>query len=250
MENSKINRTIPLFNCIYEIDEHLEFYTALGFDIIYYQKAPYRFATIKNEFTEIGFYGDKNFNPEISGGGCYIVVSNIDEVYEKLKSNLKSHYGKVPSKGVPRISKVNTTAEDRRMNITDPSGNTLIIGEELGESQVLMDAEEEKNKTLSKFEKNYKMAYRYAYSKEDFTAASNLLEYTFKLSDNTKEHDFINFFKAKVLYLDITITLDRMNRAKELIKEIDEIKNVQLDDFLKEELKDEIKRFQELILEI
>ncbi|WP_305452811.1 hypothetical protein [Bacillus mycoides] len=105
----KRNRTIPIFDCLYEIDEQLEFYTALGFEITYYQKAPYRFASVKNEFTELSFFGDKNFDIEQKHGGCYIVVSNIDDVYNILKTNLKKYYGKIPTKGIPRISRLNAT---------------------------------------------------------------------------------------------------------------------------------------------
>jgi hypothetical protein len=126
---------------MFEIDDVLEFYTALGFDITYYQKAPYRFASVKNNITEISFYGDKNFDVEKNAGGCYIVVPNIEEVYNKLKSNLKNYYGKIPVRGLPRFSKLNQTAEEERL------------------------------KSVSTFEKKYKQAYRFAYSKEDFRAA-------------------------------------------------------------------------------
>ncbi|MFB4212501.1 hypothetical protein ACE1TH_11390 [Shouchella sp. JSM 1781072] len=41
------NRTVPIYDCDYhQFDEHLEFYTALGFELIYYQKAPYRYASV------------------------------------------------------------------------------------------------------------------------------------------------------------------------------------------------------------
>lgn len=57
----KKNRTIPIFDCLYEIDQQIEFYTALGFKITYYQKAPYRFVSVKNEFTELSFSWRKEF---------------------------------------------------------------------------------------------------------------------------------------------------------------------------------------------
>jgi hypothetical protein len=235
------NRTIPIFDCMFEIDEVLEFYTALGFEITYYQKAPYRFASIKNNITEISFYGNKNFDPEQNAGSCYIVVPNIDEVYNELKSNLKSYYGKIPVRGLPRFSRLNQTAEDRRINITDPSGNTLIIGQPLGDSTNMMQAEEARLKSVSTFEKSYKQAYRFAYSKEDFRAAKHLLEYAF-----IKHSDGIStelLYKAKVLELDVLHTLGQLDKAKSKLAEIEAI-------LLTEEemnsLADEIERFMEL----
>lgn len=215
----KKNRTIPIFYCLYEIDQQLEFYTALGFEITYYQKAPYRFGSVKNEFTELSFYGDKSFNLEQKQGVCYIVVSDIENVYNRLKTNLKAYYGKIPAKGLPRFSRLNLTAEDRRFNITDPSGNTLIVGEPLSDSTTLMEKYTEDTKNASKFEKAYNWAYRYAYSKEDFLGASNLLESAFSKQDDPVSNEL--FFKAKVLQIDVLVALGRTEKAKEIANELE-----------------------------
>ncbi|GGE71088.1 hypothetical protein [Priestia taiwanensis] len=240
------NRIIPIFNCMFEIDDTLEFYTALGFKITYYQKAPYRFASVKHDIAEISFYGDKNYDAENKAGGCYIVVPNIGEVYNELKTNLKSYYGKIPTRGLPRFSRVNQTAEDRRINVTDPSGNTLIIGQPLGDSTSMMQAEEESLKGVSTFEKKYKQAYRFAYSKEDFRAAKNVLEYAFiKHSDGISNE---LRYKASVLELDVLYTLGQLKKATSKLADIETI------ELTEEEMKiltDEIDRFialkQELI---
>ncbi|MDR2833442.1 MAG: hypothetical protein LBV67_06990 [Streptococcaceae bacterium] len=128
-----MNKTVPIFHCIYDIEQQLEFYTALGFKTTYLQKAPYKFATVENEFTEINFFGNKNFHPEYSPSGAYAYVENIEQLHTRLKANLKSHYGKIPVKGLPRISRLNKTVEDRRFLITDLSGNSIIVGEPLKE---------------------------------------------------------------------------------------------------------------------
>lgn len=80
------------------------------------------------------------------------MVSDIDKVYETLRGNLKKYYGKIPISGLPRFSKLNKTTEDRRFNITDPSGNTLIVGEPFVDSTTLMDEEEKRLKSISLFE--------------------------------------------------------------------------------------------------
>ncbi|MDQ0185697.1 hypothetical protein ACFOST_13485 [Cytobacillus kochii] len=218
------NKIIPLFECDYNLfDTHLEFYTAMGFDIIYYQKAPYRYASVeKDGISEIGFYGARKHNEEGNIGGVYVQVPNVREVFEELKANLKAYYGRVPSKGTPRFSRLNKTAEDWRVNITDPSGNTIIIGESIGDSQELMDAEEKRVKALkSKFEKAYTQSYRFAYSKEDFLAARNTMEAAFaKLSEEISNE---LLFKARVLQTELFLSLRQMEKAKFALHEADNI---------------------------
>ncbi|GAA0379698.1 hypothetical protein [Bacillus horti] len=238
------NRTVALFECDYNtFDNHLEFYTALGFEIIYYQKAPYRFASVnKDGIGEFGFHGVKNFKEKGNRGGCYIYVPNIREVFEELKANLKAFYGKIPSKGTPRFSRLNQTAEDWRVNITDPSENMIIIGETFGDSTTLMEAEEERVKALeSRFERAYAQAYRFAYSKEDFLAARNTLEVAFHKFDK----DFSNaiLFKAKVLQADIFVTLGQKHQAKQAIQEAKEVELMPAEN---ESLTEFIERLEEV----
>lgn len=218
-EMNQRNRTVALFECDYNLfDQHLEFYTALGFEIIYYQKSPYRFASVqKDGLGELGFMGAKNFKDNGNRGGCYIYVPNIREVFEELKTNLKSYYGKIPSKGIPRISRLNKTTEDWRVNITDPAENTIIIGQTFGGSTTLMEAEEERVRALeSKFEKAYASAYRFAYSKEDFLAARNTLEVAFGKFSNDISTNIL--FQAKVLQADILLSLGQEKQAQEAIQ--------------------------------
>lgn len=81
---------------------------------------------------------------------------------------------------------MNDTVEDRRFNITDPSGNTLIVGQGFEDLSPTMKTEEERMIKASPFEKSFKQAYRFAYSKEDFRAARNTLEYALlKQSDGS-----------------------------------------------------------------
>ncbi|KHF39237.1 hypothetical protein [Halalkalibacter okhensis] len=218
------NRIVPLFDCDYDLfDKHLEFYTALGFEIIYYQKAPYRFASVlKDGIGEFGFYGVKNAKENGNRGGCYIYVPNVQEVYAELKANIKSYYRKIPSKGIPRMSRVNKTAEDWRFNITDPSENTITIGETFGDSTTLMEAEDERVRALeSKFEKAYAAAYRLAYSKEDFLAARNTLEVAFRKF--TEDFSNETLFKAKVLQAEIFASLGQKSQANEAILEANKV---------------------------
>jgi hypothetical protein len=242
------NRIIPIFNCDYNLfDSHLEFYTAMGFDIIYYQKAPYRFASVeKDGIGEFSFYGVKNFKEDGNIGGCYVSVPNVREVFEELKANLKAYYGKIPSKGTPRFSRLNKTAEDWRVNITDSSGNTIIIGERFGDSTTLVEAEEDRVRTLeSKFEKAYARAYRFAYSKEDYLAARNTIEVAFHKLKEEISNELL--FKAKVLQIEIFVSLGQKDKANDALQEADNIEELTVDE--KETLAKFIQRLDELRIE-
>ncbi|TVX91688.1 hypothetical protein [Paenibacillus agilis] len=242
------NRTIPIFNCDYDLfDKHLEFYTAMGFEMSYYQKSPYRFASVQKEGVgEFSFYGVKKFEEEGNISGCYVVVPNIRAIYDELKANLKSYFGKIPSKGTPRFSRLNQTAEDWRVNITDPAGNTIIIGESLGDSKSLMKTEDERVKALeSKFEKLYVQAYRFAFSKEDFLAARNTIEVALLKFKVDVPNEFL--FKAKVLQTEIYVLLEQEDKANEALQEAEHI-DLTVDE--KENVAEFIERLQELRIEL
>ncbi len=214
--SNNVNKTIPIFDCIYDMDKHLEFYTALGFEIIYYQKSPYKFSSVKNEFTEISFFGDKTHDINGKTGGCYIVVNEVQEIFNSLKANLKKYYGKIPLKGIPRISRLNKTSEDLRFNITDPSGNTLMIGEPF-ENPIISEEE-----NLSEFEKLYNKAYRFAYSKEDLHGAINTIKYAFSSHSKNLKREYK--FKGLVILMDCYFLLEKFDQAKEFLKEIESLK--------------------------
>ncbi|MFD0587321.1 hypothetical protein ACFQZE_04870 [Paenibacillus sp. GCM10027627] len=242
--NRNRNRIIPIFNCDYDtFDTHLEFYTAMGFDIVYYQKAPYRYASVNREgIGEFSFYGVKNFKEDGQVGGCYVVVPNVRQIFEELKANLKAYYGKIPVKGTPKISRLNQTTEDWRVNVTDAVGNTIIIGESFGDSTALMEAEEGRIKALqSKFEKGYAGAYRFAYSKMDYLAARNTLEVAFHKFREEISNELL--FKAKVLQADIYNELGQKENADEALQEA---ASIILTEVEKENVKNELERFHEL----
>ncbi|CAG9623039.1 VOC family protein [Sutcliffiella rhizosphaerae] len=242
--NKEQPKITPFYDCDYQLfDTHLEFYTAMGFTITYYQKAPYRFASVERAgIGEFGFYGVKKFEEEGNKGGCYVQVPNVREVYEELKANLKSYYGKIPTKGTPRFSRLNKTAEDWRVNITDASGNCIIIGEPLGDSTELMAAEEARVKALtSKFEKAYAQAYRFAYSKEDFLAARNTLEVAFLKFHQDASNEVL--FKAKVLQAEVFSFLDQKSLAEKSVQQAYEI---ELKLAEKETLKETFQKLEEI----
>ncbi|GAK04032.1 hypothetical protein JCM19037_2403 [Geomicrobium sp. JCM 19037] len=240
------NQTIPIFDCDYhEFDHHLAFYTAMGFQITYYQKAPYRFAEVfKKGIGEFSFFGNRKHEEEGTVGGCSVIVPNLKEIYDELRANLKAYYGRIPVKGLPRISRMNQTAEDWRVNITDPTDNTIILSQSFGDSKELMKNEDERVRALqSKFERSFAQAYRFANSKEDPLAARNTLEVAFlKFVDDAT---FPVFFRAYVLQAEVYLALDQHERSNEAIKSADDILP-SIDSIDDESLEGAKQRLQEL----
>lgn len=203
-----ITVTIPVFPCK-AIDEQLDFYKALGFEVTYQQSKPNLYACVRHSFTELHFFVLKSLNPAEPYSMCYISVPNVDELYQQLIDSLKKTYGKTPTKGLPRISKVNNLTEDRRFNIVDPAGNRLMIGQRhtasaLQEEYVVYNPD-------SNFAQVYKSAYRLAYAKEDPQAAARILDIAFAKKEPVTTVLRLN---ALVLRADVAIEMDDLSLAQ------------------------------------
>ncbi|WP_339316712.1 hypothetical protein [Paenibacillus sp. FSL R10-2734] len=134
----------------------------------------------------------------------------MDSIYQEIKNNLKKAYGRIPVKGLPRISRLNTLTEDRRFNITDCSGNTIMVGHKL-------DKAENSNRELV----------------EESTSFE-------KHSENISEE---LRFKALVLKAGIAVSMEKIDIAKEILSQV---RQISLDDKSRLELTNEFKRASDI----
>lgn len=100
-------KAIPLLTCA-EIQPVVDFYRALGFALTFLQKVPYGYAVVERGDVERGdvepqFYRMKGFDPAESLDGCYILTDAVETMHDEFRRGLKSCYGKIPSRGIPRI---------------------------------------------------------------------------------------------------------------------------------------------------
>ena len=116
--------TIPALPCR-SINEMLEFYVALGFQITYQQSRPNTYAVVKYEDINLHFFTMKGYEPKDSYTTCLVLVPDLAGLHQTFSSGLRSHYGKLPVAGIPRISKLNKSNADKqlRFNVIDPGGN-------------------------------------------------------------------------------------------------------------------------------
>jgi ABC-type amino acid transport substrate-binding protein len=220
---------IPILPCS-AIKETLEFYRALGFEVTSEQKQPYTYAAIKYDDIHLQFFVKKNWNPAF----VYISVKDVDALHKTFVTGIKQTYGKMLSKGTPRITSVNNLSQDRRFNVIDPSENWLYIGQPLTPENT-----ETKTKD-TRLTKALEMARTLAYSRSDAEAAAKVLETA--LAKNEAEPDTVRF-RTYVLRADVAAMLGDTETLEHYVLAA---QNIQLAEVDRLELAEEIERLGEL----
>ncbi|MDQ6423607.1 VOC family protein [Paenibacillus sp. LHD-117] len=218
MSTNRNGTAIPIFPCR-SIDEQLSFYQALGFEVTYRQAKPNLYACVRHRIAELHFFVLKQLEPSNSYSMCYVSVPDVDAVYKEFCENLKRTYQKVPSKGFPRITKLNNLAEDRRFNLIDPAGNRLLIGQKHAASAP-MQIEQTVAGNASKFANAFDTAYRLAYAKDELADAAKVLDLVLGKNEEASE---TLLFKAFVLRADIAVSMDEFPVAKAFANKADRL---------------------------
>lgn len=124
-------KTIPLLPCRTElIQSVVDFYTALGFETTHLQKSPYAYAVVERGAVEIQLYGMKEYDPSASHSSCYVLTDDVDGLHTAFRSGLKAAYGRIPTRGLPRIGPLKDMSYGvRQFLTTDPTGNTIRVGQ-------------------------------------------------------------------------------------------------------------------------
>lgn len=167
--------TIPVLPYV-SIDETLTFWETLGFAITYRQDRPYKYAVIERQGCQLHFVHFKGAEASASYSGCLIMVHNAEEVHKEFSDSIKTTLGKIPTSGLPRISRMRP--KQTRFTITDPSGNSVIfiqLGAKDEEDYKVADIE-----GLSPLGKSIALAVRLRDFKEDYQAATKTLDNVLK----------------------------------------------------------------------
>ncbi|MBO8184617.1 bleomycin resistance protein [Streptomyces spirodelae] len=121
--------TTPILPCR-TLQPVLDFYLALGFEVTFQQKSPNPYAVVQRGGVELHFFGMKQYDPTASYSTCAIRTDDVDGLHRSFRAALKSAYGRVPTRGLPRIGLLkDTTYGVRQFLLTDPGGNCLRIGQ-------------------------------------------------------------------------------------------------------------------------
>jgi hypothetical protein len=234
---------IPLLPCN-SINNTLEFYQALGFRVTYQQKAPNTYAALKLRDIEVHFFVMKDLKPENNYSTCYIVLYDIDTLYQSFAAGMKNLFGKIPVKGIPRINPLKDMPSYgvRQFIVVDPAGNYIRIGQPIPKTDSLIFKENNLKKETagSSLEKAYELGSRLADAKGDFPAAAKALDKAIAHADNGEP---VHLFRVLILRADVAFRMEDhaltnklLEKAKALISDIDQ-RTVKDDLRLMEELR-------------
>ena len=125
------DRMIPILPCA-SIDDQLEFYESLEFEVTYRQKAPNVFAAVQRGAIELQFFVLKGYSPADSYSTCYVLVSDVETLHADFRAGLKTALGRIPTRGIPRLGPLRDMSYGvRQFLMTDPGGNIIRIGQPL-----------------------------------------------------------------------------------------------------------------------
>lgn len=117
---------VPTLHCT-SVDETLEFFQALGFEVTYRQSRPYLYLAFRWSGFDL-HYGraPEGLDPSREHtGGCLVMVDEVAPYHAALTAAMRRHYGKVLARGLPRITRHRPGAG--RFTLMDPSGNAIIF---------------------------------------------------------------------------------------------------------------------------
>ncbi|MFF3327306.1 bleomycin resistance protein [Streptomyces sp. NPDC002889] len=126
-------KTIPILPCR-TVQPVLDFYTALGFQVTFQQRSPNPYVVVERGGIELQFFGVKQYEPAESFSTCYVLTDDVDGLYEAFRAGLKAAYGRIPTRGLPRIGPLKDMSYGvRQFLMTDPGGNCIRIGQQIRE---------------------------------------------------------------------------------------------------------------------
>ena len=139
-------RTYPCLPCA-ELEPAIAFYEALGFTRTYRQLRPNPYAVMQREELHVHLFAMPGFQPEHSYGTTIVTVPDPDALYQAFAAGLRTAYGKLPVKGIPRITRPRKRyGTVYGFSVVDVGGNWLRVSKVGAQPD---DARPEREKSLS-----------------------------------------------------------------------------------------------------
>jgi hypothetical protein len=228
-------RSIPILPCR-SIDEQLEFYEAIGFEVTYRQKVPNAFASVRRGPIELQFFTMKGYEPANSYSTCYVLTADVDRLYADFRDGLKRALGRVPSRGIPRIGALGDMSYGvRQFVMTDPGGNMIRIGQ-----PITAVVEPPKPSSRSRLEKAFEAASLLLRSKEDPATAARVID---DALNATTDAPAVVLARARILSADAAHALGDDARAASRLADVTA---ADLSGAEQDEIRDDLDRADEL----
>lgn len=192
-------KTIPILPC-QTLQPLLDFYVSLGFEVTFQQRSPNPYAVVERGGIELQFFGLKQFEPAKSMSTCYVITDDVDGLYSAFRAGLKETYGRIPTRGLPRIGPLKDMSYGvRQFLMTDPGGNCVRVGQRTSEDQHHRPAPEET------FARALHHASLLADSKEDPAAAARVIDRVLSLDEEKPTE--LRLLQLLVLRADVAVRL-------------------------------------------
>ncbi|MGY0499747.1 glyoxalase [Nocardia sp. FBN12] len=109
-----------------DLPSTLEFYRALGYTVTHEQTRPYVYGAIEHHGCALHFApAPPGVELPAEHAGALVMVDDVAARHAEYTAALRAHYGKIPSKGRPRITRFRPGQS--RFSLVDPVGNTVLV---------------------------------------------------------------------------------------------------------------------------
>lgn len=101
----------------------LDFYRGLGFEVTHEQTRPYVYGAVARSEYQLHFVArPEGVDAELS---CLVLVDDVAAYHREFTAALRARLGKVPAKGIPRITRFKPG--QTRFTMVDPAGNHVLV---------------------------------------------------------------------------------------------------------------------------
>ena len=214
--NQKEWMTVPVLFCA-SLDETLDFWEALGYKKSYYQKSPYGYGVMSRGEYSLHFIQQKWLKPEENPIGCLVMVTDVELVHQNFSKALKGKLGRVPNKGLPRITRIRPG--QTRFTVTDPSGNWVTFIK-FGDENAEIERNSEQRGDQTPLEFAISRAVRFRDFKLDIAGAAKILDVA--LERHGGESTLL-IARALLLRADIAIDLEETAIARANLEKLREL---------------------------
>ncbi|MFJ8146332.1 bleomycin resistance protein [Streptomyces sp. NPDC096048] len=230
-----VEKTIPILPCR-TLQPVLDFYTALGFEVAFQQRSPNPYAVVERGGIELQFFGLRQYEPAESISTCYVLTDDVDGLHAAFRAGLKAAYGRVPTRGLPRIGQLKDMSYGvRQFLMTDPGGNCIRVGQPTGEDPRHGPAPEET------FARALHHASLLADSKEDPAGAAKVIDRVLRLPGERPTS--VRLFRLLVLRADVA---GRLGDEETATTALAGAAAVRLTAEERESVQDDLRRLEEL----
>ncbi|MER7734766.1 VOC family protein [Streptomyces erythrochromogenes] len=237
-------KTIPILPCP-TIQPVLDFYRAIGFQVTHQQRSPNPYAVVERGGIELQFFGLKGYEPTRSISTCYVMTDDVDGLYDAFRSGLKLAYGRVPTRGLPRIGPLKDMSYGvRQFLMTDPAGNCIRIGQPANQDRDQGQGQGQKSHPPAPretFARALHTASLFADSKDDPAGAAKIIDRVLRLEDERPTP--VQLFRLLVLRADAA---SRLGDAEAMASALGGAAAVRLTPEERESVRDDTERLEDL----